>query len=58
MAKLETKPVHGSFVHEVLGLDLWRPLEPDTIAKLRDIWAKSGVLLFRRQALSEQDVHT
>ena len=56
MAKLETRSVNGSFVHEVLGLDLWRPLDRDTIAMLRDIWAKSGVLLFRRQALSEQEL--
>ena len=56
MAKLETTSVNGSFVNEVLGLDLWRPLDPGTIALLRDVWAKSGVLLFRRQALSEQEL--
>src|SRR5256885_12326078 len=50
---LETRPLHPTLACEVVGLSLWDPLDPDTIAELRDLWSRSGVLVFRRQALSE-----
>ena len=38
------------------GLDLSVPLDPGTIAALREVWLEHLVLLFRRQALSEQQL--
>jgi taurine dioxygenase len=40
----------------VTGLDLSVPLDPGTIAALREVWLEHLVLLFRRQALSEQQL--
>ena len=56
MAKLAFHSAGGSFVQEVSGIDLWRPLDAETAAALRTAWQRSGVLLFRRQALSEAEL--
>src|SRR5947208_6822574 len=53
---LETRPLHPTLACEVLGLRLWEPLAPDTVAELRELWSRRGVLVFRRQALSEQEL--
>ena len=51
---LETRPLHPTLACEVLDLRLWEPLAPETVAELRELWSRRGVLVFRRQALSEQ----
>ncbi|MGA8757058.1 MAG: TauD/TfdA family dioxygenase [Stellaceae bacterium] len=53
---LETRLLGDSFACEVLGLHLWEPLNELTIAELRAVWAEHPVLVFRRQALSEDEL--
>lgn len=56
MSTLSIRAAGGSFVQEVAGIDLWRPLEGETLARLRTVWSEAGVLLFRRQAISEAEL--
>jgi taurine dioxygenase len=53
---LETRLLDNSFACEVVGLRLWEPLDGRTISELRDLWARHPVLVFRRQALSENEL--
>jgi taurine dioxygenase len=53
---LETRSLHSSLAQEVIGLRLWEKLDEATIAELRDLYARYGVLVFRRQALSEAEL--
>ena len=53
---LETRPLHPTLACEVIGLKLWEKLDEATIAGLRDLYARYGVLVFRRQALSEAEL--
>ena len=53
---LESRPLHDSFAREVVGLRLWEPLEDQTVDQLRELWAHHPVMVFRRQALSEQEL--
>jgi alpha-ketoglutarate-dependent taurine dioxygenase len=52
-AMLETRQLHPTLAREVVGLSLWEKLDDTTVAELRDLYAQYGVLVFRRQALSE-----
>jgi taurine dioxygenase len=54
--QLESRPLAGNFAHEVLGLRLWEPVDDFTADKLRELWARHPVLLFRRQALAEREL--
>ncbi len=53
---LETRSLEGSFACEVAGLRLWERLEHEIVDELRELWAYHPVLVFRRQALSEQEL--
>ena len=53
---LETRPLHPTLAREVMGLKLWERQDDATIAALRTLYAQYGVLVFRRQALSEQEL--
>jgi taurine dioxygenase len=53
---LQTRPLHPTLACEVEGLHLWEPLDPATIGELRELWSRWGVLVFRRQALSEVEL--
>src|SRR6476646_2684006 len=53
---LESQLLDDSFACEVLGLRLWEPLDDGTVDELRDLLAHHPVLVFRRQALSEQEL--
>ena len=53
---LETRPLHPTLACEVIGLSLWERLDADTVAALRALWSRFGVLLFRRQALGEAEL--
>jgi len=35
---------------------LWEAQEPETVSAMRDLWARRGVLVFRRQALGEAEL--
>jgi alpha-ketoglutarate-dependent taurine dioxygenase len=53
---LETRQLHPTLAQEVVGLRLWEQLGDATIAELRTLYAHYGVLVFRRQALSEAEL--
>jgi taurine dioxygenase len=53
---LETRPLHPTLAREVVGLRLWERLDEATVAGLRSLYAQYGVLVFRRQALSEAEL--
>ena len=53
---LETRPMGQSFAREIIGLRLWEPQDDPTIDELRALWADHPVLVFRRQALSEDEL--
>lgn len=53
---LETRPLGERFACEVVGLHLWEPQDDRTIDELRVLWARHPVLVFRRQALSEDEL--
>ena len=38
---------------EISGLDLRRPLDPDTMAKVRKVWLDNVVVVFPEQALDD-----
>ena len=53
---LETRQLHPTLAREVAGLRLWEKLDEATVAELRALYAQYGVLVFRRQALSEAEL--
>lgn len=53
---LSIRPLDGSFAVEVSGLNLWETPSHDVVSELRRLWAKHGVLVFRRQSLSEEEL--
>jgi taurine dioxygenase len=53
---LETCPLHPTLAREVIGLNLWEPQDAATVAALRALYASYGVLVFRRQSLSEAEL--
>ena len=53
---LETHLLDQSFACEVVGLRLWQPVDDRSIDELRALWAHHPVLVFRRQALSEDEL--
>ena len=53
---LETRTLHPTLASEVLGLHLWERFDAATVTALRQLWARWGVLVFRRQALSEAEL--
>jgi taurine dioxygenase len=53
---LETRRLHPTLACEVLGLRLWETPDAATAAELRALWSGYGVLVFRRQALSEAEL--
>jgi len=53
---LETRLLDDSLACEVIGLHLWEAPDEETIDELRTLWAHHPVLVFRRQALSENEL--
>src|ERR1700693_679735 len=53
---LETRQLHPTLAREIIGLRLWERLDDATVAELRTLYAQYGVLVFRRQALSEAEL--
>ena len=53
---LETRLLHPTLACEIIGLKLWEKLDEAAVAGLRDLYARHGVLVFRRQALGEQEL--
>lgn len=53
---MEIKPIDNSFAREVVGVSLWKGLTESELEQVRAAWADCGVLVFRRQALSEKEI--
>jgi taurine dioxygenase len=53
---LEIRVLDNSFACEVVGLRLWERQDGQTIDELRALWVHYPVLVFRRQALSEDEL--
>ena len=49
-------PLDNNFAFEVQGLDIWSGLDDAQVRTLDDAWANQGVLVFRRQLLSEEEL--
>jgi taurine dioxygenase len=57
MMGIEIRPIDDHvFAREVIGAQLWRDFEPADLKRIRVAWAEAGVVVFRRQALSEQEL--
>jgi taurine dioxygenase len=48
--------MRDGFALEITGVSLWDPLPQDTVDAIRSYWADRGVLVYRRQALSEAEL--
>ena len=53
---MKVRPIGNGIAIEVLGLKLWEPIAEHVLASLADLWSKSGVIVFRRQALGEAEI--
>jgi taurine dioxygenase len=53
---LESRVLNNGVACEVVRLRLWEPQNDQTIDRLRALWARHPVLVFRRQALSEDEL--
>jgi taurine dioxygenase len=53
---LDMRPLHPTLAREVVGLRVWEKLDDATVAELRTLYAQYGVLVFRRQVLSESEL--
>ena len=54
---IEIRPINGhAFAREVIGAQLWCDFAPTDLEQIKAAWAEAGVVVFRRQALSEQEL--
>ena len=53
--KYQTRPMNNSFALEVMGLSLWEMPDKKTISELEKLFGEHGILVFRRQAISEDE---
>src|SRR5690349_789655 len=53
--KYQVRSMGDRFAREVVGLKLWESIDPETQEQLRNLLREHGVLVFRRQALSEDE---
>jgi taurine dioxygenase len=52
---MEVHALGPGIAAEVRGLRLWEPLAPGDVERLRHLFGEHGVLVFRRQSLSEHE---
>jgi taurine dioxygenase len=52
---VKVRKLHPLIGAEISGVDLSRPLDPHTLAEIKDAWHAHTVLVFRGQNLSEAD---
>ena len=53
---ITSRELDGSFAREILDVQLWKELDVPQVEAIRAIWAECGVIVFRRQALSEDEL--
>jgi taurine dioxygenase/putative 2-oxoglutarate oxygenase len=44
---IKTRPLHGEFGAEIIGVDIARPVDAATFAEIETAWTRHGLLLFR-----------
>ena len=49
-------PIDDRFAFEVTGVDAWSILDDATIRHLDDAWSTRGVMVFRRQSITEDEL--
>ncbi|MDB5862371.1 MAG: hypothetical protein JWO70_177 [Betaproteobacteria bacterium] len=54
--KYAANAIGNSFACEIVGLKLWENVDARTVDELRGLWSEHGVLVFRRQAISEHEL--
>ena len=52
---IEVSAITPGIGAEITGLDISQPLDKDTIARLRELFLRHLVLVFRDQVLSRED---
>ena len=55
VSRISVTKLHPVIGAEVKGVDLSRPLDPETVQQIKDAWHKHTVLVFRDQSISEDD---
>jgi taurine dioxygenase len=55
---MRIESIDGGFAHEVSDLPLWSVIGDSDASAIRDAYRQFGVLVFRRQSLSEQELLT
>ena len=53
---MQIETIDGSFAREVHGLQLWQPVDGADAEALREAFREAGVLVIRRQSLSEEEL--
>lgn len=53
---MRIEAIDGTFAREVHDVKLWKGVSQAELEQLRAAWRESGVLVFRRQALSEKEL--
>lgn len=53
---MEINPLGDSFALEITGIDLWRDADADTVGRIDAVYGTAGVVVFRRQAISEDEL--
>lgn len=46
----------SSFAHFVEGVELWRGLQQSQVQKIAELWSQHGLVIFRRQSLTEEEL--
>ena len=57
MPSPEFRPLHPAIGAEVIGVDLWKPVDDDTFGAIRAEWIERGILLFRDQQALPPEQH-
>jgi taurine dioxygenase len=53
---MRIEPIDGGFAQEVFDLPLWRAIDDADASAIRDAYRQCGILVFRRQSLSEREL--
>lgn len=53
--KFDTRPLSPALGAEILGLDVSRPIDDETISELVQVWADNIVLLFRKPDMTQEE---
>ena len=53
---MELREIVPNFALEVIGLKIWEDIDANTVRQLDDALSRNGVLVFRRQSISESEL--